>query len=105
MKTKKHGHYVDYIPYVGRTVKVEIIRIKNTKFVDGHCGTKWIGQIDDKQLIKRHDFETIEADTYNECKQELMDWLLLKGIDELDKNLRKCFGSTTPPIRGDHEKK
>ena len=28
MKTKKHGHYVDYIPFVGRTVKVDIIKVK-----------------------------------------------------------------------------
>ena len=103
MKTKKHGHYVDYIPFVGRTVKVDIIKVKKTIGLDGESGTKWVGSIDDKQLINRHNLEIIEAPTYCECKQELMDKLLMIGIDELDKVLRKAFDSTAP-VKKDHLK-
>ena len=94
MKIKKHGHYYDHIQFIGREVKVEIIKINHFKNIDGYRGSEWVGQIDDKQLIKRHNFEVISAPTYHECKMLLMDWLLTKGVDELDAVLKKAFGTT-----------
>ena len=94
MKMRKDGEYFAHIQFVGRDVKVVVKQVKGNKNFDGQTGNWWVGEIDDKQVLKLSKIteSTIRRKSKNECVKEIRDIFLNAYVEAIEKELTRNLG-------------
>tara|TARA_R100000654_G_scaffold74674_2_gene109645 strand:- start:1 stop:291 length:291 start_codon:yes stop_codon:yes gene_type:complete len=94
MKMRKDGEYFAHIQFVGRDVKVVVKQVKGNKNFDGQTGSWWVGEIDDKQVLKLSKMteSTIRRKSKNECVKTIRDIFLNAYVEAIEKELTKNLG-------------
>ena len=95
MKTKTHGHYYADIQFIGRDIRVEVIRTKFDKDIDGMQGTGWIAKVNDKPISNDFDFSITKHHQKKDCIAMAKKLLARAYSRKMRDEFKRHFGSLT----------
>jgi len=93
MKTKTHGHYFADIQFIGRDIRVEVIKTKFDKDIDGIDGLGWIAKVNDKPLSNVFDFNITKKSSKSDCIVELKKLLARAYNRKMRDEFRRHLGA------------